>query len=243
MVHGVTFDNQLITSDNMAHFMYIFSGKRSGVSRGCALSNNAGSIFIGEGYFLVCGREVELIGSTEVKCPVATTDMFCSLIFEVDLNKTNTQKEFNQGAFRILTNEAGYPVVKKEDLDNGGKIYQMPFAEFKLSSSGISEFKDKRETFDAYFDQFSKVRYVKVLKDKWSSVAPYTQKIDVVGITEEDNPVYDLYIKDEVNAETGASLKEAYGYLDRLKTGNGSVTLYCYSDKPTVDFEIKLKGR
>lgn len=87
------------------------------------------------------------------------------------------------------------------------------------------------------------VTFVDVPKSGWSSSAPYSQTITVESMKDTFNPIYDLYINEDVNAETGAALKEAYGYLDRLKTGNGNITLYCYSDKPTVDFKLKLKGR
>ena len=140
----------------------------------------------------------------------------------------------------------------KDDVFSGSRKYNMTnnsdgtvsFTDVTVYSQtgdliGAKEFNE----IGIELNNVNTVTFVDVPKSGWSSSAPYSQTINVESMKDTFNPIYDLYINEDVNAETGAALKEAYGYLDRLKTGNGNITLYCYSDKPTVEFKLKLKGR
>ena len=36
--------------------------------------------------------------------------------------------------------------------------------------------------------------------------------------------------------------KLAWGYVDRIASGDGAVTAYCYSKKPVTDIVVSAKG-
>lgn len=149
MVNGITFSEQLITSENFAHFMYTFLNHANGVTKGCAISNANGKAYVQKGYFIVFGRMVQIIGTEEIASPdVVSGQLYCKVVFEVDLSKENTAEEFIQGAFKTLTSTTGYPSVKQEDLDDAGKVYQMPWCQYIKQAGSIKDFRDLREILD-----------------------------------------------------------------------------------------------
>lgn len=149
MVNGITFSEQLITSENFAHFMYTFLNHANGVTKGCAISNANGKVYVQKGYFIVFGRMVQIIGTEEIASPdVVSGQLYCKVVFEIDLSKENTAEEFIQGAFKTLTSTTGYPSVKQEDLDDAGKVYQMPWCQYIKQAGSIKDFRDLREILD-----------------------------------------------------------------------------------------------
>ena len=67
----------------------------------------------------------------------------------------------------------------------------------------------------------------------------FTQTIVVTGITEADNPIWDLVLG--TNPATNDSHQEAYALIDRLTTAKDSITLWANADAPTVAITIQLK--
>lgn len=139
---GITFDRCNVTSANDAHYHWTFLNKTNGVTKGCAVTASSSAITIAKGYFVVYGRFVQVTGAETVTPDAVTTGTaYRRLVYEIDLSKTNTDTEFNQGYFKVLSSaNATYPALTQQDLDNGGTIYQMPFARFTQSVSGISNF-------------------------------------------------------------------------------------------------------
>ena len=75
----------------------------------------------------------------------------------------------------------------------------------------------------------------------WSGSAPYTQTINVTGIAASDSPITDISMNGVTSADTANAMLEAWSYVGRVETGAGTVTAYCYNDKPTVDLPIIMK--
>lgn len=73
----------------------------------------------------------------------------------------------------------------------------------------------------------------------WSDAAPYTQTVNVEGITVNDNPDY-WVIYSGTNDEQIAQ-KEAFAVVDKLETADGFVTVTCLEDKPTTDITIGME--
>ena len=77
------------------------------------------------------------------------------------------------------------------------------------------------------------------LDTTWSgSSAPYTKTVTVNGILTTDTPIIDIvltgaYLIDETRIE-------AWGYIYRAVTANGSITFYA-TEKPTVSLPIQIK--
>lgn len=145
MVRGITFSEQLITSDDFSHFMYTFLNKANGVTKGCEISTADANIYIQKGYFIQFGRMVQIVGTETIETPeVQSGTLYCRLVFEIDLSKNNTAESFSQGYFKTLTSASGYPEVTQQDLDSGGTIYQATWATYVKGVEGISNFRDVR---------------------------------------------------------------------------------------------------
>ena len=73
----------------------------------------------------------------------------------------------------------------------------------------------------------------------WSSSAPYTQTVNVTGITADINPRIDIIVSEGVSL--GIKEEAAFACVTRGVTGDGTLTLYCYEEKPTVDMNIMIE--
>lgn len=146
MVNGITFSEQLTTSADFAHFQNTFLNRSNGVTKGCGISHADGNVYVQKGYFVIAGRFVRVVGVETIPAPdVLSGQLYCKVVFEIDLTKVNTVDEFNQGYFRVLSSAEGYPALTQEDLDAEGTMYQMPWCQFVKTVESISEFRDLRE--------------------------------------------------------------------------------------------------
>lgn len=158
MINGITFSEQLIRSKDFAHFMHTFLNGTSGITKGCEVSANENNVYVQKGYFIQYGRFVEIIGTETVPSPeVLSGQLYCTLVFEIDLSKVNSTSAFNQGYFKTLTSTTDTVTLIQQDLDNDGTVYQLPFAQYIKTISGIEQFRD--------------IRPVLNLSSIWSSVS------------------------------------------------------------------------
>lgn len=75
----------------------------------------------------------------------------------------------------------------------------------------------------------------------WSDTLPYTQTVAVEGIQETDMPVIECTADISTKAEKKA-LQKNWNLVDRIVTGDGTITAYCNFGKPSVDLPLKIKG-
>lgn len=149
MIRGITFAAQLTTSADFAHYINTFLAGNTGRTKGIAITHDDERIFVGSGYFVTYGRYVNITGTEEIETGlVEVGTQYNRLVFTVDLSKTNTESIFEQGYFELLTSYDGYPALTQEDLDNGGMIYQIAFAKFTKTISGISNFVEELGTIN-----------------------------------------------------------------------------------------------
>lgn len=143
MIRGITFDQQAIKAEDMAHFMRKFSANANGITRGCNITNDSSKMYISEGYMIFQGRQVEIIGTQEVSFETVTTgELYCVVVMEIDLSKSNTETACNQLALKTLTSSSGYPSLTQQDLeDNPTGKYQYELARYRVSTSGMDSFK------------------------------------------------------------------------------------------------------
>ena len=145
-VRGVTFSKQTVSSNDDAHIYEILLNGRTGKTKGCKMTFDVDNIYISNGYFFAENRLIEISSTETVTTPIVTAGtLYCRLVFELDFSKLNSNSEFNQGSFKVLTNSSSYPAVIQQDIENGGNIYQLPFAKFTKSISGISTFVSELE--------------------------------------------------------------------------------------------------
>ena len=73
--------------------------------------------------------------------------------------------------------------------------------------------------------------------------APYSQTVEVEGVTAEDNPIFVSLLEDGAPAETQKAYMKAFGIIasGTGTTAAGSVTFKVYK-KPETDIVIGLKG-
>lgn len=234
MIKGITFDEQSMSSANMAHFAHAFMAGVSGVTKGCEVTASGSTLNISAGYFFAHGRQVQTIGNTQVTAPtVQSGTVYARLVFTIDLNVSNTASAFNQGYFEVLTNATKYPDIIQEDLDVAGKKFQMPFAKMMIGTNGITNLADDREVFATKFEALTKITKIMLSASGWSDKA---QTKTVAGITEASFP--DWYFDGEPTEEQ----YEAFCMITSMKTNNGSVTFRCAGDTPTVDVPVMIKG-
>ena len=77
------------------------------------------------------------------------------------------------------------------------------------------------------------------LDTTWSGTsAPYTKTVSVSGILSTDTPIIDVVMSGTYS--TDEARIEAWGYIYRAVTANGSITFYA-TEKPTVSLPIQIK--
>lgn len=233
MITPVTFDNQLLTAA-LDSRRTIAAGIRNAVVRGCGITYDSNNIYVAAGDFFIEGRQVRIPSTHTVALPTVTGTIQCYLVATCDLSQASTESSCEQIVIEVLTGGASYPSVVQQDLlANPTGKYQMILAKFTLGLSGITELE---ETLP------DGTRLVSVPVSGWSGTAPYTQTVSVSGITDRDNPLFDIFVPDGTEAETGAEMVESGDCVNKLVTNNGTITLYCYAEQPTATFWLRLRG-
>jgi len=148
-IRAVTFDKQKVRAqdDGLCHTLAMVYP--SCVISGCAVAQDGQfTVNIGIGTFFVCGRLVYITSTESIGIPAVPQGQtqYMRVVFEVDLTQTNTETEFLQGHFRVLTDTSNYPTLTQDDINAGGTLYQMPFVRLRADSSGIisGSFADER---------------------------------------------------------------------------------------------------
>ena len=153
MLKGHVFNLQTFTSEAFALFIDKFLNGRCGVAKGCSLSNTTTSATIGEGYFVVRGRFLQIISGETISN--ITANGYYSLVCEIDLSKTNTADALNQAAIKVISSTSTYPTLTQQDITGTGTVYQYEFARFKVEGGTITNFTDRRTfvSFQSIYDQ------------------------------------------------------------------------------------------
>ena len=146
MLKGHTFNLQTFTSEAFALFIDKFLNGTCGVAKGCELSNTNNSATIGEGYFVIRGRFLQIISNETISN--ISTNGFYSLICEIDLSKINTAEQLNQAEIKTIYDSSAYPTLTQQDITGSGTKYQYEFARFKVENGSITDFTDKRTFVD-----------------------------------------------------------------------------------------------
>lgn len=76
-------------------------------------------------------------------------------------------------------------------------------------------------------------------QDGWTNTLPYTQTVAVNGMSTDLNPHLDVIISD--NIVTGRQEEQAFSYITKVTTAEGTITAYCYENKPPVDLNVMVE--
>ena len=158
MLKGHVFSKQLFGNPIFALFINTFLNGKNGVSNnyknGMALSYSGNNITIQSGAVCIQGRFLE--EDTASTISAGTVAAFCKLVIEIDLSKTNTEVDFQQGAYKVIKSASAYPNLTQTNIvKNNAGVYQYELARFRTNSNGISDFQDKRTflDFDSIYDE------------------------------------------------------------------------------------------
>ena len=148
-IRAVTFDKQKVKSqdDGIANTLALVN--KTCVISGCAVTQDgAAAVSISTGVFFVCGRIVYITSPESIGIPSvpAGQTMYMRVVFEVNLNQTNTETEFMQGSFKVLTDASAYPALTQDDINTSGTLHQMAFIKLRVDGTGIiaGSFADER---------------------------------------------------------------------------------------------------
>lgn len=83
---------------------------------------------------------------------------------------------------------------------------------------------------------------VTLLANGWSSTIPYTQTVNLERILEVDSPIISMGVPDNISSADYKAMNKAYGFIDRVVSGNGTLTFYCYNKRPNVAINVLVKG-
>lgn len=151
MLNGQVFSDQLFESHIFALFINTFVDGHNGIAEhyknGMEVSYSGSNVTIDTGAVLVQGRYLEEDAGTTIDA--GTSANFCKLVITINLDLVNTESNFNQGKYEILTDPSDYPTLTQQDIVNTNSgIYQYELAQFKTTSGGITDFVDKRTFLD-----------------------------------------------------------------------------------------------
>ena len=256
MIRGITFADQLTTSDDFAHLQHKWFNGVSGVTKGCTVSADDDNVYVAPGYFLIAGRLVRVVGTETIASEVVEVNKYCSVVFEIDLSKTNSSTVFTQGYFKILSAMDEYPSLTKEDLDDGGMVYQLEFARFIKTTTAITEFESRivplsvdgvwatlNQTYENYKDAFDtyfadkNVEIETLITDLTNWIT--NEKTDL----ETEWSQYFTSKQTEIDNEVGAKLDDLDAEIQKVQDGslvtvgefNPTVTYSTYKSNQDVN--------
>jgi hypothetical protein len=147
MLKGHVFSHQIFGNPIFALFINTFLDGANGISdnykNGMALSHSGSSVTIDSGAVIIQGRPLEEDLSTTLSA--GTDAAYCKLVIEIDLDKTNTAVDFQQGSYKIIKGQNDYPSLTQTNIvKNNAGVYQYELARFKTGANGITDFQDMR---------------------------------------------------------------------------------------------------
>jgi len=241
MIRGITFDKQLMKSQDHAHEVNYYYQGDIGITKGCTVAKNVDeNLVVSSGYFLVKGRLVAVDGSEIVTVPsVASGTLYSILVFEIDLTQANTLTEFNQGSFKIVSDSVSYPTLTQQDLDNGGTLYQFEFVRFENTVGGIIDLSDTRIVLNMN-KYASSVSYASLLlNSSWiGSSAPFSQEVTFTGLLSTDEPIIDVSMSGTYS--TDLLIEENWSLIYDFETSANTITFYAHAI-PTIDLPFHVK--
>lgn len=98
------------------------------------------------------------------------------------------------------------------------------------------------EVLARQMQKYVEVKTVGISVSGWSNEAPYKQTVSLKGMREDFGPIISLHIETSSAPAVVRAQSKAYGNVDKIETGKDTLTLYCYSKKPSNDFTILVRG-
>lgn len=130
------------------------------------------------------------------------------------------------------------------------KYRQIVNADGTISFEDVSDYEQTGDSFgandmnttNAEINLLEQVDDVTLVASAWTPSAPFIQTVTLERITENAQPIIAMGVPDSETSEAYKAMKKAYGYIDRVVSGEGVLTFYCYNKKPTQDINVFVKG-
>lgn len=151
MLKGHVFENQLFGNPIFAVFVNTFLDGKNGIINGFGnsmqVTTSGSNLTIQSGVCCIQGRFLQEDTSTTISA--GTTPAYARLVLEIDLDKVNTENDFQQGYYKVITNSTAYPELTQDDIVNDvSGVYQFPLGRFQITSNGIVDYADERDYID-----------------------------------------------------------------------------------------------
>lgn len=146
VANGTTFNKRKVASgnDRVVRRSLFYD---DAILQGCGISYNGLVITVGAGDIIAHGSHTQVIGGSITLDAISSGTKYCELVYTIDLTKMNTATDFQQGYFEVLSDSASYPALTKDNIDGleaSQTKYQVLFAKFQQSPSGITNWSDER---------------------------------------------------------------------------------------------------
>lgn len=158
--------------------------------------------------------------------------------------------------------KAGVEEIKQADITNRVGSIECPFVTGPLKTMSIDamvaqwegQFMDWFSELDsimegdpntnliAQINKINRIRKTTLRSENWTSDAPYTQSIPMVGFTKADAPFIQCIFDAETESEKKQYQKE-WGFVDHIETDQDLIIATCKFKRPTIDLPIVIKGR
>ena len=106
---------------------------------GCELSHVGSTLTMTAGSMLVCGRQFRHTATQSWSLTGAASG-FARLLITIDVSKASTEDAFEQvsASIEYATAVDGFPVLRQDDINGAGTIYQTAICIVSLSNAGIT---------------------------------------------------------------------------------------------------------
>lgn len=200
----------------------------NGILTGCEVSHiGANKLRIAAGYIQICGGLIE-VSQTDVECEVSTSGSKKGQIWvRFDTNSVTPVQIMTEAA-AVLTN---LTKNTRANYDNG--VYELQLATYNINENTLS---------GLVVNDLAKVNNYSLPVYAWTTSAPYTQTVKAPRITPDSQPLVSMGAPGTPSASNYKNMNRAYGCIDRVVSGNGTLTFYCYNKRPEHEIKIIVKG-
>ena len=100
---------------------------------------------------------------------------------------------------------------------------------------------DSQNIVNVALEETSAEDFTAIIEADWtiSETVEYTQTIAVAGILASDNPIVDVIL--DTSKDVALQQLEAWSCISKIETSDGSITVTCLEEAPTVVIPIQLK--
>ena len=164
---------------------------------------------------------------------------------------TQIEEDVETHTQEIVDARAGFSTIGdrmtqiEDDIETNTQELDNVRAGFSTIGDRMTQIEEDLETHKAEKATLNQLGHVNhavltaTLDTSWSgSSAPYTKTVSVSGILSTDTPIIDVVMSGTYS--TDEARIEAWGYIYRAVTADGSITFYA-TEKPTIDLPIRVK--